>query len=90
MVAGGVGLPKIRTSVSDAHRFKSFPCPTKTTHRALRGEKSEGSNPWRRWIDTALDAPHDIVPWQTAPAVPGCTYRAEARSVVVLFASADS
>jgi len=50
----------------------------------------EGANPWRRWIDTALDVPHDIVPWQTAPAVPGCTYRAEARSVVVLFASASS
>jgi len=25
---------------------------------------------WRRWIDTALDSPHDIVPWQSAPAVP--------------------
>ena len=49
-----------------------------------------GGNPWRRWIDTALDAPHDIVPWQTALAVPGCTYQAEARSVVVLFASAGS
>ena len=34
--------------------------------------------PWRRWIDTALDSPHDIVPWQTAPAVPGSSYRAEA------------
>jgi glycogen operon protein len=45
-----------------------------------------GGNPWRRWIDTALEAPCDIVPWQTAPVVPGCTYRAEARSVVVLFA----
>jgi glycogen operon protein len=45
-------------------------------------------NPWRRWIDTALDAPHDIVPWQTAPTVSGSTYRAEARAVVVLFASA--
>src|SRR6185312_14612962 len=20
---------------------------------------------WRRWIDTALDSPHDIVPWQS-------------------------
>ena len=45
-----------------------------------------GENPWRRWIDTALDSPQDIVPWQTAPSVPGHTYRAEARSVVVLFA----
>src|SRR5262252_3436736 len=45
-----------------------------------------GENPWRRWIDTALDTPHDIVPWQSAPAVPDCIYRAAARSVVVLFA----
>jgi glycogen operon protein len=45
-----------------------------------------GGNPWRRWIDTALDTPHDIVLWQSAPAVPDTTYRAEARAVVVLFA----
>jgi len=43
-------------------------------------------NPWRRWIDTALDTPNDIVPWEEARAVPGPTYRAEARSVVVLYA----
>jgi glycogen operon protein len=41
---------------------------------------------WRRWIDTALDSPNDIVPWQAAPANAGSTYWAEARSVVVLFA----
>ncbi len=43
---------------------------------------------WRRWIDTALDSPDDIVRWRSAPRVSGPTYRAEARSVVVLFASA--
>jgi glycogen operon protein len=42
--------------------------------------------PWRRWVDTALDPPHDIVPWRTAPAVPGWVYLAEPRSVVVLYA----
>jgi glycogen operon protein len=41
--------------------------------------------PWKRWIDTALASPYDIVAWQEAPAVGG-RYRAEARSVVVLFA----
>ena len=41
---------------------------------------------WRRWIDTSLDSPDDIVEWQTAPAVPGLTYPAGPRSVVVLFA----
>jgi isoamylase len=42
-------------------------------------------DPWRRWIDTALDSPLDIVEWQKAPPVPGPTYRAGSRSVVVLL-----
>src|SRR5262249_36762233 len=45
-----------------------------------------GENPWRRWIDTALDSPHDILPWETTASVPGHAYRAEARSVVMFFA----
>jgi glycogen operon protein len=40
---------------------------------------------WRRWIDTALASPDDIIPWEVAPPVAGHSYRAEARSVVVLF-----
>ena len=43
---------------------------------------------WQRWIDTALETPNDIAPWAKFPAVPGLTYRAEARSVVVLYAPA--
>jgi isoamylase len=45
--------------------------------------------PWRRWIDTGLDSPHDIVPWQEAIPVSGHTYHAEERSVVVLFAGLE-
>jgi len=41
---------------------------------------------WRRWIDTGLDSPHDIVPWEQAPSIPGHTYKAQARSVVLLLA----
>ncbi|HEX5269919.1 MAG TPA: glycogen debranching protein GlgX [Gemmataceae bacterium] len=41
---------------------------------------------WRRWIDTSLDSPHDIVPWQEAPEIPPGAYRAGARSVVLLVA----
>ncbi len=48
---------------------------------------SASGNQWRRWIDTALDSPHDIVEWKTAPLVSGYVYRAESRSVVMLFAS---
>jgi len=45
--------------------------------------------PWRRWIDTFLDPPNDIVEWEHAPSVPGRTYRAGSRSVVVLFTGLD-
>ena len=41
---------------------------------------------WRRWIDTSLDPPQDIVEWQSALPVSGDTYHARPRSVVVLFA----
>ena len=41
---------------------------------------------WRRWIDTFLETPEDIVPWQVAPLVPQPVYRAGPRSVVVLWA----
>jgi glycogen operon protein len=44
-----------------------------------------GGAPWRRWIDTARESPEDITPWKLAPPVEGETYRAEARSVVMLF-----
>jgi glycogen operon protein len=45
----------------------------------------EGSS-WRRWIDTSLESPHDISDWETAQPLPGRTYRAGPRSVVVFFA----
>ena len=45
-----------------------------------------GAANWRRWIDTALDPPHDICGWNTAVPVAGGAYRAGARSVVVLIA----
>jgi isoamylase len=40
---------------------------------------------WRRWIDTFLDSPDDIVDSEEAPEVAGPTYRVEPRSVVILF-----
>jgi glycogen operon protein len=46
----------------------------------------QGGGPWRRWIDTSLDPPHDIVTWQTAPAFTARTYLAGPHSVVLLYA----
>jgi isoamylase len=41
---------------------------------------------WRRWINTGLDSPQDIVHWEATPRVDGIAIRAEPRSVIVLFA----
>jgi glycogen operon protein len=45
-----------------------------------------GTENWRRWIDTALDPPHEICEWNAEQPVLGTAYRAGARSVVVLIA----
>jgi isoamylase len=45
---------------------------------------------WRRWIDTSLDTPSDIVEWQAAPSISDSSYRCGPRSVVVLFANTAS
>jgi len=56
----------------------------------LPSTKDAGADSWRRWIDTALPSPQDISDWQTATSIQGSTYRAEARSVVALFARLSS
>jgi glycogen operon protein len=41
---------------------------------------------WRRWIDTSLEAPDDIVPWELSGPVPESrAYHAASHSVVVLW-----
>jgi glycogen operon protein len=47
------------------------------------------TNGWYRWIDTALESPHDISEWNNAPKVSGSTYRVQARSLVALFAGQE-
>ena len=39
---------------------------------------------WRRWIDTYLDSPNDIVPWDQAPSISDANYQVGPHSVVVL------
>ena len=62
----------------------------KPLHFELPPVAASAGGQWRRWIDTALDSPYDIVPWQTAPSIDVAPYRVEARSVVVLFAATGS
>lgn len=44
---------------------------------------------WRRWIDTSLESPQDIVDWDDASPVEGLTYRSGPQSVVMLIAKLD-
>jgi glycogen operon protein len=43
-------------------------------------------NHWRRWLDTSLPSPDDIVPMDEAPAVAGGTYVLPPRSLSVMIA----
>ena len=52
----------------------------------LPSVENGSGEPWRRWIDTTLDSPQDIVEWQTTSPVLGKTYRAGPRSIVALLA----
>jgi glycogen operon protein len=42
---------------------------------------------WRRWIDTFLEPPNDIVPWEESQVVSELSYPAGPRSVVVLMSA---
>lgn len=46
---------------------------------------ANAANPWRRWIDTALDSPSDICEWEKAAQIVSGIYRTEPRSMVVLI-----
>ncbi|MGN6546928.1 MAG: glycogen debranching protein GlgX, partial [Aureliella sp.] len=50
----------------------------------------ESDQQWRRWIDTFLASPSDIVPWQEAQPVTGATYWVQAHSVVMLYTAAKA
>lgn len=43
------------------------------------------ANPWHRWVDTSLQSPDDICPWDKAPRITGETYRLRPRSIAFLF-----
>ena len=46
-----------------------------------------GGGIWRRWIDTALESPEDIVDWRDSGFVEGFKYSVGARSTVLLYAN---
>jgi glycogen operon protein len=55
-------------------------------HFELPTARNKQTIQWRRWIDTFLDSPNDIVPWEEAQTVSGSKYCAGPHSVVVLLA----
>ena len=51
-------------------------------------EKEGGG--WRRWLDTSLSSPADIVPLEESPAVEGGTYEVAPHSLAVMFTRAPA
>ena len=49
----------------------------------------EAGRGWRRWLDTFLEAPHDICPISSAPLVAGSSYLVNPRSIVALARIAE-
>jgi hypothetical protein len=47
-------------------------------------DPEDGLGPWRRWLDTFLEAPSDICPIPNAPPVAGSSYLVNLRSIVAL------
>ena len=78
-------VPKVKMEVvcSDANLTLVIDTIMRAAQTGQIGDGKKG--PWRRWIDTSLASPQDIVPWEEAPPVRGETYHAQSRSVVVLF-----
>jgi glycogen operon protein len=48
-------------------------------------ELPEANGCWKRWIDTSLDSPEDIVPWQDSRPFTGHTYRVGPHSIAILY-----
>jgi glycogen operon protein len=48
----------------------------------LRFELPAGA--WRRWLDTSLESPEDILPWDEAPHIAVSSYTAQPRSIAIL------
>jgi isoamylase len=50
---------------------------------------ASAAQPWRRIVDTSLDAPDDASTWTDAPAVQKSVYLVQPRSVVLLMAAGE-
>ena len=57
----------------------------------LTPRPEDAASGWRRWVDTALESPEDIVDISaSAPLVPGTHYRVMPRSIAILFMPIDA
>jgi glycogen operon protein len=61
--------------------FNAYHAPL---HFELPHRGIEQAGPWRRWIDTYLESPEDIVPWDQPRPISGANYCAGPHSVAVL------
>jgi glycogen operon protein len=84
---------------SDASRALAFTVPLQRGRVRVHGMinaywepldfelPASASSPWRRWIDTSLPSPGDIVDFTAAPVVPAGTYRVPPRAIAFVVAA---
>lgn len=68
------------------HVYLGFNAYWEPLNFQLPAAGTSDGNSWRRWIDTSLETPADIVPWDEGPWVEGSSYSVGPRSVIVLWA----
>jgi glycogen operon protein len=53
-------------------------------------ERADGQpRHWRRWVDTALESPDDILRWNEAPRVTAPRYRVQPRATAFLISATN-
>ncbi len=84
----GESSRSLAISISNRTGHARFHMMINAYWEALRFALPEPDGPmtqWRRWINTSLTSPQDIVKWSAAPVIQGQHYQVAARSLTVLF-----
>lgn len=79
---------RLAVAVPDAYERRAACGRGDNAPRFAVPHADENGGRWRRWVDTALKSPEDLLPWEEAPTLEGNGYLVAPRSTVVWIAYA--
>ena len=50
----------------------------------IPADEKNAEGKWKRWLDTSLPSPQDILAWEESPAITTQTYTLPGRSLAIL------